>query len=85
MKSSFFKNKDLSSLYGISCTPDFGRTSGKRVLAINTPIKPHFYIVKLGFAGVYLFFLFLLQNIDCRYSLEPPRRGGSSKYPQSMF
>ena len=25
----------------------------------------HFYIVKLGFAGVYLFFLFLLQNIDC--------------------
>ena len=29
------------------------------------PLKPHFYIVKLGFAGVYLFFLFLLQNIDC--------------------
>ena len=37
------------------------------------PLKPHFYIVKLGFAGVYLFFLFLLQNIDCGYSLEPPR------------
>ena len=36
------------------------------------PIKPHFYIVKLGYAGVYLFFLFLLQNIDCGYSLEPP-------------
>ena len=32
------------------------------------PIKPHFYIAKLGFAGVYLFFLFLLQNIDCGYS-----------------
>ena len=29
------------------------------------PLKPHFYTVKLGFAGVYLFFLFLLQNIDC--------------------
>ena len=27
------------------------------------------YIVKLGYAGVYLFFLFLLQNIDCGYSL----------------
>ena len=38
------------------------------------PLKPHFYIVKLGFAGVYLFFLFFLQNIDCGYSLEPPRR-----------
>ena len=25
------------------------------------------------------------QNIDCGYSLEPPCRGGSNKYPQSMF
>ena len=25
------------------------------------------------------------QNIDCGYSLEPPRRGVSNKYPQSMF
>ena len=25
------------------------------------------------------------QNIDCVYSLEPPRRGGSNEYPQSMF
>ena len=49
------------------------------------PLKPHFYVVKLGFAGVALFFLFLLQNIDCGYSLEPPRRGGSNEYPQSMF
>ena len=23
--------------------------------------------------------------MDCGYSLEPPRRGGSNKYPQSMF
>ena len=38
------------------------------------PLKPYVYIEKLGFAGVYLFFLFLLQNIDCGYSLEPPRR-----------
>ena len=51
---------------------------------VNPP-EPHFYIEKLGFAGVYLFFLFLLQNIDCGYSLEPPRRGGSNGYPQSMF
>ena len=32
------------------------------------PLIPHFYIVKLGSAGVYLFFLFLLLNIDCGYS-----------------
>ena len=25
------------------------------------------------------------QNIDCWYSLEPPRRGGSDEYPQCMF
>ena len=25
------------------------------------------------------------QNIDCGYSLEPPRRGSSNEYPQSMF
>ena len=25
------------------------------------------------------------QNIDCGYSLEPPRRGGSNGYPHSMF
>ena len=23
--------------------------------------------------------------MDCGYSLEPPRRGGSSEYPPSMF
>ena len=25
------------------------------------------------------------QNIDCGYSLEPPRRGGSNEYPQTIF
>ena len=25
------------------------------------------------------------QNIDCWYSLEPPWRGGSNEYPQSMI
>ena len=25
------------------------------------------------------------QNIDCGYPLEPPWRGGSNEYPQSMF
>ena len=24
-------------------------------------------------------------DIDCGYTLEPPQRGGSNKYPQSMF
>ena len=49
------------------------------------PRKHHFYIVKLGFTGVYIIFLIYAQNIDCGYSLEPPHRGGSNEYPQSMF
>ena len=33
-----------------------------------------------------IFFLHIsTQNIDCGYSLEPPLRGGSNEYPQSMF
>ena len=31
------------------------------------PAKPHFYIVKLGFTGVYIIFLILLKNKDCGY------------------
>ena len=37
------------------------------------PLKPTFYIVKLGFTGVYIIFLISAQNIDCGYFLEPPR------------
>ena len=31
-----------------------------------------------------IFFIFA-KNIDCGYTLEQPRRGGSNEYPQSMF
>ena len=30
-------------------------------------------------------FVIIAQNIDCGYTLEPPQRGGSNEYPQSMF
>ena len=32
------------------------------------PLKPHFYIVKLGFTGEYSIFPILLKNIHCGYS-----------------
>ena len=54
----------------------------KTCLYIFDPLKPHFYIV---YPGVYIIFLIFAQNIDCGYSLEPPRRGGSYEYLQSMF
>ena len=50
------------------------------------PLKPHFYRVKLWFKGEYLIIcLISAQNINCGYSSEPPQRGGSDEYPQSMF
>ena len=38
------------------------------------PLKPHFYIVKLGFTGVYIIFIIPAQNIDWGYSLEASAR-----------
>ena len=49
------------------------------------PLKPHFYIVKLGFTGVNIIFLISVQNIDCGYSLEPPRRGHPNEYHNLCF
>ena len=61
-------------------------TSPKTYLYNFNPLKPHFYIVKPGFTGVYIIFSYFCSiNIDCGYSLEPPRRGGSNEYPQFMF
>ena len=44
------------------------------------PLKPHLYFVKLRYAGVYLFFLFMLRNIDCGYSAMR-----SNVYPNLYF
>ena len=67
----------------IRCHPVFTKTY-LRVYNFD-PLKPHFYIVKMGFTGVYIIFLISAQNIDCGYSLELPHRGSSNEYPQSMF
>ena len=50
-----------------------GQIITKTCLYNTDPLKPHFYIVKLGFTGVNIIFLISAQNIDCGYSLEPPR------------
>ena len=36
------------------------------------PLRPHFDIDNWVLQGYTLFFLYLLKNIDCGYSLEPP-------------
>ena len=63
----------------------YAKSSRKHTYIILTPLNPQFYYIKVGFTGVYIIFVISAQNIDCGYSLEPPRQGGSNEYPQSMF
>ena len=55
----------------------------------NTPIQIHwkFYHQKMTNFQIKYSDIFHIsaKNIHCGYSLEPPRRGGSNEYPQSMF
>ena len=67
----------------LQCPPEHDHEN--MPISFLPPLKPNFYIVKLGLTRVYIIFLISAQNIDCGYSLEPPRRGGSNEYPQSMF
>ena len=34
---------------------------------------------------VWIFLTIFAQNIDCGYTLEPPRRGGSNEFLQTIF
>ena len=49
------------------------------ILKILPPKNENFQI------KILIFFQISPQNVDCGYSLEPPRQGGSNEYPQSMF
>ena len=51
----------------------------KYILKISPPKTENFQI------KVLIFFHISAQNVDCGYSIEPPRRGGSNEYPQSML
>ena len=63
---------------------NFG-ASRKQSYIILTLLNPTVIKKNWGLQGYTLFFLFQLKSIDCRYSLEPPRGGGSNEYPQSCF
>ena len=88
---SLFSGKNKKTI--ISCSSaEFAKREVKEKHSITKtclynfdPLKPHFCIVKLGFTGVNIIFLISAQNIDCGFSLEPPHRGSSNEYPQSMF
>ena len=57
----------------------------------NAPIQTYLKFDHQNMKKIYIkiliqcIFHISAQNIDCGYSLEPPWRGGSGVYPQSMF
>ena len=63
---SLFMNTE-NIKHSLCSTPS---TSRKHSCIILTPLKPHFYIVKLGFTGVYIIFLISAQKHRLLYSLE---------------
>ena len=70
--------KMFSSVYGINT---LRKQTYSNILKILPPKKKNenFQI------KIMILLFFLLKNTDCGYSLEPPRRGGSNEYLQSMF
>ena len=80
----YFRNyKDKECCCRSTCSPSAQHQENMSVLCC--PLEPKFYIAKLGYAAVYLFFLFLLQNIDCGYSLEIPTIYVSSKNNKNIY
>ena len=58
------------------------------------PLRKHAHMIYSNFLRskidnfqrkIFDIFLIFDQNIDYGHTLEPPRRGGSNEYPQSMF
>ena len=82
-------------MYQVYQTSLFGflraaRSTGRLVHYKNKPIQIYwkfYHQTKKKNSGskILIFFYISAQNIDCGYSLEPPRRGGSNEYPKFMF
>ena len=74
-----FTNTSLSDAIRDVLYDPLRKHAYSNILKILPPKNENFQI------KIWIFFLISAQNIDCGYSLEPPRRGGSNAYPQSMF
>ena len=80
-KATYAKKRvtKLSILYGQGASDDITKTCLFKYIENFTTKKENLQIKKSDI------FLISAQNIDCGYSLEPPRRGGCNEYPQSIF
>ena len=72
--SRMFRNlQDLNQLFPL-------RKQAYSNILENLPAKYEKFQIK-----ILILFLCLLKNIECGYSLEPPRRGGSNEYHNLCF
>ena len=87
----FFFYKQQSALWYFFCNTvsSVAKEKGNNNHYENMPIQIYwkFYHQKNGIFQVKKSDIFHIsaRNINYGYSLEPPRRGGSNEYPQSMF
>ena len=89
-QGTFWLAKDAKFLHAFNVLTNIMKQSVKTITKTCLvykfdPLKPNFYIVKLEVTGVYVIFLISAQKHRLWYSLEPPCRGGSTEYSQSMF
>ena len=61
------------------CTINITKTRLFKYIANSSPKTENFQVKNSDI------FHISVQNIDCRYSLETPRQGGSNEYPQFVF
>ena len=80
---------NIFPIIGIGAFCSYGTHSFDPIHYENTPIqiyrKLHLQKLKIWDKKNSDIFHIPAQNIDCGYSLEPPRRGGSNEYPQSVL
>ena len=80
LKTLWILGHPKSALRSLVRTVALRKHAYTSILNISSP-KTDFFSDKI----LLIFFMFLLKNIDCGNSLEPPRLGGSNEHPQSMF
>ena len=72
-------NEDTQKMPPSRRTAQLRKHACSNILKISPPKNENFEIKKPDI------FHISAQNVGCGYLLEPPQRGGSNEYPQSMF
>ena len=75
-KLYFNVNKSIATMCFIISLRNYACSN---ILKISPPKTESFQIKNLDILHI------AAKNIDCRYALKPPYRGGSNEYPQFMF